>query len=78
MQALNVTDFLYSAIFTVFCKFGDVMHSFSLNYRKSSVFFLISALIQELLNLELFSLPQFVDLLLFLSLLKSNFNLWMI
>lgn len=54
----------------MFQKYGDVVHSFSLNYRKSSVSFLISALIQELFKIELFSSSRFVGLLLFLSLLK--------
>lgn len=55
--------------------FEYIMLSFLFNSKKSLISFLISILTHSLFSSELFSFYEFVDVLLFLLLLASSFNL---
>ena len=61
MKVLSAMNFPLSTTFIVSHKFGYVVHSFSLNSRKSLISFIISAMTQWSLSKELFSFHNFKD-----------------
>jgi hypothetical protein len=73
---LNDVNFPISTTLIVYHKFGCVVHSFSLNSRKSLILFFLSSLSQWSLSKKLFSIYEYVGFLLLLLLLKFNCNLW--
>lgn len=75
-KALSVINFSLSTAFVVSHKFGYIVPTFSLNYRKPLISLFISSLTQWSLNIELFSYHGFVGFLLFQFLLMSRFNAW--
>ena len=70
MKALNAVNFPLSMIFIMSQIFGQVMHSFSLNYRKSLISFFISNFSKQSFS-DLFIFHEFIG---HLFLLKSSFN----
>ena len=66
-------NFPLTNAFIVFCKFGYVVNSFSLNSRKSLISFFVSSLTQRSLSRD-FSFQECVGFPVLLVLLKSSFN----
>jgi hypothetical protein len=57
-------------------KFGYVVASFSLNFKKSLISFFISSFTKESLSRVLFSFQVNVGFLLFMLFLKISVSLW--
>jgi hypothetical protein len=70
MSIFSVTNFPLSTAFIVSHKFEYAVHLFSLNSRKSLIYFFIYVLIQISISRELFSFCEFVGFVLFLLFLK--------
>jgi hypothetical protein len=74
MDVLRAMGFPPGATFTVSHKFGYVVPSFSLNYKKSLISFLNSSLTTLSLSRSLFSFHVYVGFLRFFLLLKISLN----
>jgi hypothetical protein len=76
LAALRAMSFPLRTVFIVSHKFGYVVASFSLNSKKSLIYFFISSLTKLSLSRVLFSFHVNVGFLLFILLLKIRLTPW--